>query len=118
MQKIYIIYKKNEIKEISELENIKQQPVKFIKCPHCGWNYLPGEVLYPINMIGYPTNIIRDGIGNIIYHEYPENKEPLAEEQYWCDNCEKPFIIDIDINYKTHVEKEELDFSNTAVKLF
>ena len=101
-----------------EIPKLKQQPAKYIKCPHCGWAYLPGEVLYPINMIGYPVNIVRDGVGGILYHEYPENKEPLAEEEFWCENCDKPFIIEIEVNYKTKAVKEELDFSNTSVKLF
>ena len=101
-----------------EIPKLRQQPVKYIKCPHCGWAYLPGEVLYPLNMIGYPVNIVRDGVGGILYHEYPENKEPLAEEEFWCENCDKPFIIEIEVNYKTKAVKEELDFSNTSVKLF
>ena len=101
-----------------EIPKLRQQPVKYIKCPHCGWAYLPGEVLYPINMIGYPVNIVRDGVGGILYHEYPENKEPLAEEEFWCENCDKPFIIEIEVNYKTKAVREELDFSNTSVKLF
>ena len=101
-----------------EIPKLKQQPAKYIKCPHCGWAYLPGEVLYPINMIGYPVNIVRDGVGGILYHEYPENKEPLAEEEFWCENCDKPFIIEIEVNYKTKAVREELDFSNTSVKLF
>jgi hypothetical protein len=69
-------------------------------------------------MIGYPVNIVRDGVGGILYHEYPENKEPLAEEEFWCENCDKPFIIEIEVNYKTKAVKEELDFSNISVKLF
>jgi DNA-directed RNA polymerase subunit RPC12/RpoP len=100
------------------LEDVKLQPRPIIKCPHCGNEYLAGEVLFPINMIGYPVNIVRDTLGHIIYEEYPENKEPLAEETYWCDKCEKPFIIEIEVKYKTRKMEEEKDFSNTSATLW
>lgn len=94
------------------------QPRPIIKCPHCNWEYLAGELLYPINMIGYPKNIVRDPLGHILYEEYPEDKEPLAEETYWCDHCDKPFTIEIEVKYKTKKMDEEKDFSDTSTTLW
>ena len=100
------------------MEEVKLQPRQLIKCPHCSWEYLPGELFFPINTIGYPINIVRDPLGKILYEEYPKDKEPLAEESYICDNCNKPFTIDINISYKTHKVKEEKDFSDTNAQLW
>lgn len=97
----------------------KLQPRKIIKCPHCGWEYLPGEVLYPTQVLGQPkNNIIRDPLGHILYEEYRENDEPLAEDKFVCENCGKPFVIEIDVNYKSKPEEAELDFSTETVSLW
>jgi len=100
------------------MENVKQQARRVIVCPHCGYEYLPGEIFYPNNVVGQPTNIIRDTLGKILYEEYLEGKEPLAEEQYCCDNCGRPFVVEVDAHYKVREEIEELDFSNTTATLF
>lgn len=100
------------------MDNVKMQPKKVIKCPHCGWEYLPGEIFYPDNAIGQPVNIVRDSLGHIIYEEYLENKEPLAEEEFWCEHCEKPFVAEIELTVKAKPQTAELDFSETSVELF
>ena len=100
------------------METNKQQVKKIIACPHCGYEYLPGEIFYPNNVIGQPVNIIRDALGKILYEEYIPGKEQTAEEQYYCDSCGKPFIVEIDLHYKTRKETEELDFSDTSATLF
>lgn len=100
-------------------DNKKAQARKVIKCPHCGWEYLPGEVLYPETIVGVPTNsIVRDPLGHILYEEYKEDGEPQTEDVYICDNCNKPFIISFDINYSTKPQEEILDFSDTSISLW
>ena len=51
-------------------EKVKLQPKKVITCPHCKWQYLPGEILYGDNVVGVPTQIVRDALGHVIYEEY------------------------------------------------
>lgn len=99
---------------------IKLQPRKVIKCPHCNWEYLPGEILYPESLIGRVkyNSVIRDPLGHILYEEYEEDREPLAEEHYECDNCGKPFVIEIETKFASKVEEEELDFTEKTAELW
>jgi DNA-directed RNA polymerase subunit RPC12/RpoP len=96
-------------------QNQKKWPT--IKCPHCGYEYTPAEVLYPESLLGKPDSIIRDALGKIIYLEYAEGDEPCQSEKYICDNCDKPFIVEPVITYKVRKETEELDFTETFVSL-
>lgn len=96
----------------------KWQPRQVLKCPHCGAEFLPGEIFYPDNVIGYSMNIIRDPLNKIIYEEYKEGREPFAEEEFWCPFCDKPFIAEVELKFSTRPQEEELDFSDTTVKLF
>lgn len=91
---------------------------KVIKCPHCGWEYEPGEIYLPDVLLGYPINVIRDALGHIIYTEYKPYKEPCSTEEFWCEHCDRPFVIEAEITYKSKPQDEELDFSNTTVSLF
>ena len=89
-----------------------------IRCPFCGGEYLPGEIFMPGSLIGQPQEIVRDGLGKIIYEDYgPETKEPCLVEHYICDECEKPFIIEATVSYKTKEETPENDFSTKYVSL-
>ena len=97
----------------------KVQSKKVVKCPHCGWEYLPGEVLYPESVVGVPTNtIVRDPLGHILYEEYREGDEPSTQEKFICWHCNRPFLIDIDVNYSTKPQEEILDFHDTSVSLW
>lgn len=99
-------------------EKVKLQPKKVITCPHCKWTYLPGEILYGDNVVGVPTQIVRDALGHVIYEEYKKDCEPLAEEKYYCDNCGKPFIVEYELSVKTKPEEQMLDFTDLTTKLF
>lgn len=101
-------------------QGIRLQPRRGIRCPHCGWEYDPSELLFPDNVLGQakPESIVRDPLGKILYLEYQEGKEPLAEETYYCDNCGREFVIEVDPRYTSKAQVEELDFSETSVKLF
>jgi len=94
-----------------------QQPV-VIKCPHCGWEWTPGEIFYPDNVLGYPINVIRDPLGHILYVEYKDDCEPLAEEEFWCEHCDRPFIATIELKCDAKPQEEVLDFSETATQLW
>ena len=89
-----------------------------IKCPHCGAEYLPGEIYMPGALIGQPTDVVKDSLGKILYEDYePANREPNMTEQFICDYCNKPFIVEATVTYKTRAEEPEKDFSTQYVSL-
>ena len=74
-----------------------------IKCPHCGAEYLPGEIYMP---------------NSIIYEDYyTADREPNLVESFVCEYCNKPFVITATVSYKTTVEAPEKDFSSPYVLL-
>jgi hypothetical protein len=89
-----------------------------IRCPHCGAEYLPGEVYMPGSLIGQPTDVVRDSLGKILYEDYdPVDREPNFTESFICEYCEKPFIIEATVTYKTKEEAPENDFTTNYVSL-
>lgn len=89
-----------------------------VRCPHCGWEYLPGEIYMPGSLIGQPDEIVKDSFGKIIYEDYTtETREPDMIEHFICESCEKPFIIEATVTYKTKEEAPERDFSTQYVSL-
>lgn len=89
-----------------------------IRCPHCGAEYLPGELYMPGSIIGQPDEVIRDSFGKIIYEDYAtETREPDLVEHFTCEYCEKPFIVEATITYKAKEEAPERDFSTNYVSL-
>ena len=89
-----------------------------IKCPHCGAEYLPGEIYMPNSIIGQPDEIVKDSLGKIIYEDYstPE-REPNLIESFTCEYCNKPFVIEATVSYKAKEEVPEKDFSTNYVSL-
>ena len=87
------------------------------KCPHCGAQYLPGEIFIPGAMLGKPEDVVRDSFGRLLYEDYEPGKEPDMIERYICDYCDKPFIVEASITYKTMAEEPERDFKNQYVSL-
>ncbi len=88
-----------------------------IRCPHCGAEYLPGEIYIPGALIGQPDEVIKDSLGKIIYEDYDPIKEPDMVEHYICDTCDKPFVVEATVTYKTREEAPERDFKNKYVSL-
>lgn len=88
-----------------------------IRCPHCGYEMTPADIFMPGDLIGEPKTVIRDALGKIIYQEYDEDNEPAQVEKYFCDNCDKPFIVEPVITYRVKKEVEELDFTEKYVSL-
>jgi hypothetical protein len=92
--------------------------VSAIKCPNCGAEYLPGEIYMPGAIIGQPDDIVKDSLGRLLYEDYSsKDKEPNMIEHFTCEYCEKPFIIEATITYKTKQELPENDFSTKYVSL-
>lgn len=87
------------------------------KCPHCGAQYLPGEVFMPGALIGRPEDIVKDSLGKILYEDYTEDNEPDMIEHFICDYCDKPFVVEATITYRTMAEEPEKDFSSQYVSL-
>lgn len=89
-----------------------------IRCPHCSTEYLPGEIYMPGSLIGQPDEVIKDSLGKIIYEDYhSELREPNMTERFICENCNKPFIIEATVTYKTREETPENDFQSQYVSL-
>ena len=89
-----------------------------IRCPHCSAEYLPGEIYFPGALVGQPDDIVKDSLGKIIYEDYStEDREPSMTEHFTCDYCEKPFIIEASVTYKTKEETPEKDFTTKYVSL-
>ena len=88
-----------------------------ISCPHCKAQYLPGEIYMPGALIGQPDDLVKDALGKILYEDYPDGKEPDMLESFICEYCEKPFVIEATVTYKTYEEAPEKDFTTEYVSL-
>ena len=89
-----------------------------IKCPRCGAEYLPGEVFLPNAIIGQPDEVVRDSLGKIIYEDYYSvDREPCLTESFTCEYCNKPFVIEAVVSYKTKEETPEKNFKEQYVSL-
>ena len=69
-----------------------------IKCPHCGCEYLPAEIYFPNDFLGYPTNIIKDEKGEILGFN---GEDMNTTETFICWNCEKSFSVEAVVTFKT-----------------
>ena len=89
-----------------------------VRCPHCGAEYLPGEIYMPNSIIGQPNEVVRDSFGKIIYEDYyTHDREPDVMEQFICEYCDKPFVIEAVVSYKTSAEAPEKNFKEQYVSL-
>lgn len=68
-----------------------------IKCPHCGWEYIPEEIF--VKLLNNKTYVIeRDEQGRIL--QIFDHSLDLTET-FICENCGKQFNISADISFKT-----------------
>lgn len=86
---------------------------KFICCPNCNYQYLPGEIFNPNYFLGQPKNIIRNNIGEILGYE---GIQMDVNEHFICEHCATEFNVVAKINFcvqetdvpKTHEEVPEV----------
>ena len=78
---------------------MKYQKNKVIKCPHCGYEYLPAEIYMPNAFLGKPKDINKEHMtGKIL--DYMGNSMNLVET-YICDNCDTEFKVIANVNFNT-----------------
>ncbi len=68
-----------------------------IRCPVCGREFLPAEIFFPDDLIGHPTEIIRDTEGHI---EFYLGDEPNYDEVYTCDECGAKFVVHATVSFE------------------
>lgn len=86
-----------------------------ITCPHCKTaQYLPSEIYMPGAFLGRPDDLVKDVLGKIIYDD---GQTPDMIEHYICDYCDKPFVVEATITYKSMAEEPERDFKTQYVSL-
>lgn len=68
----------------------------FIVCPHCGFQYLAGEIYDPKHFLGQPKDIVRNNIGEILGYEGIISD---LEETYICENCNKELKIKAKVSF-------------------
>ena len=93
---------------------------KIISCPHCKYQYLPGEIFIPNRFIGRPKNIIRNDNGEIIGYD---GDCPSYFESYICDNCNQKFTLRATITFRchkqnTHAEEPYVQEINKEGKIY
>lgn len=89
--------------------------INSIKCPHCNYQYLPGEIFNPKAFLGQPIKIVRNVNGEILGHEGTNSE--LAES-YNCDNCKKDFNVIAKITFTTESDDISNEESVTKTGLF
>ena len=74
-----------------------------IKCPNCGWEYLPGEIYLPKHFLGQPKEIERTIDGKILLHY---GTDPDLNEIFRCEHCGKTFEIAAEMSFTTKTSVE------------
>lgn len=69
---------------------MKPKLLRVIKCPTCGYEYLPAEIYLPNEFLGKPKNIMRTTEGKIIGFDGIKMNDT---ETYKCDNCLSSFEV-------------------------
>lgn len=76
-----------------------------IKCPKCGWEYLPEDIY--VSILGNPGNEVRDENGKIMF--YDGDTMDLHEE-FTCEHCNCTFSVDMKPTFDVKVNVNH-DFS-------
>lgn len=80
---------------------MKEEKNELIKCPNCGYEYLPAEIFY--DLLGKPKNIVRTVNGNIDYYS---GQRPSLRESYYCDHCGKLMSIECSLTFNVMIDHE------------
>ena len=86
-----------------------------IKCPKCGYQYLPGEIFIPNALVGEPKNIVRNTIGEILGYE---GTDPELNESYVCDHCNQEFNIVAKLSFSTDSKEGIVENLPQQISLF
>lgn len=78
-----------------------------IKCPHCGREYLPGEIFMPKSFLGQPRNVIKHPTeGSVLAYD---GDDMDTKETYICDSCNTKFSVDAIVTFKVEEVKDLFD---------
>ena len=69
---------------------MKPKQLRIIKCPTCGYEYLPAEIFLPDEFLGKPKNIVKDVYGKILGYEGIKMNDT---EIFKCDSCNTTFEV-------------------------
>ena len=83
---------------------------KYISCPTCHFQYLPGEIFISNYLVGQPKRVIRNKIGEILGYE---GVEADCTETFICENCGEEFSITAHITYGVNEEAAPEDTVNS-----
>ena len=86
----------------------EERNFQVIKCPKCGYEYLPGEIFIGNAFVGRPTDISRTFDGKILYFD---GTTMDTEETYICDHCGAPLKLHAEVTFRANVDSKR-DFSN------
>ena len=73
-----------------------------IKCPNCGYEYLPGEIYLPKYFLGQPKEVERTIDGKV---DYEFRIPQCLDELYTCDFCKKTFNVTAKLTFETKLDK-------------
>lgn len=90
-----------------------ERELKYIICPVCGQEYLPAEIFFPDDLIGKPTEIVKNTSGKIDFYL---GDDPNFDEYYICDNCGTKLKIHANVSYK--IDTAEDTFNEEYVSKF
>lgn len=85
---------------------MSEREMQVITCPVCGQQYLPSEIFFPNDLLGKPTEIIKDTSGKI---DFFLGENPDFTETYICDNCGTELSVTANISYKVDTIAEKFD---------
>ena len=85
---------------------MKPKQLRIIRCPMCGYEYLPGEIFMPNEFLGQPTNVVRDYTGKIIGFDGIKMNDT---ETYICDDCGCEFTVVATTNFQTYKTFDDND---------
>lgn len=86
---------------------MENKDVHIVRCPKCGAEYLPSEVMYPESILGHETSVSKDDKGHIVFSD---GEAPTYSDEYTCDYCGCTFRTMATVSYETEVDVRH-DFS-------
>ena len=77
-----------------------------IKCPKCGYEYLPCEIFYPDSFLGKCSSIIKDDNGKI---EFFSGDSMNLSETFICEHCGYEFLVNAKVDFEVTEIKDTFD---------